>query len=140
MCYDAGANQLVIPMNANNGLAFIPLKSAVTLPTECRALASRPIPTSASATRSPPVSPCEFDQGEPAAPFEVADQCQSKLRIVRQAHFVGGREQQVEPAAPLRLGQVPRQVPRDHVRVAAASGGCGRPAEDLADELGDSSG
>jgi sugar lactone lactonase YvrE len=23
MCYDAGANQLVIPMNANNGLAFI---------------------------------------------------------------------------------------------------------------------
>jgi hypothetical protein len=22
MCYDAGANQLVIPMNANNGLAF----------------------------------------------------------------------------------------------------------------------
>jgi len=26
MCYDAGANQLVIPMNANNGLEFIPLK------------------------------------------------------------------------------------------------------------------
>jgi sugar lactone lactonase YvrE len=26
MCYDAGANQLVIPMNANNGLAFIPIK------------------------------------------------------------------------------------------------------------------
>jgi len=26
MCYDEGANQLVIPMNANNGLAFIPLK------------------------------------------------------------------------------------------------------------------
>jgi len=25
MCYEAGANQLVIPMNANNGLAFIPL-------------------------------------------------------------------------------------------------------------------
>ena len=25
MCYDEGANQLVIPMNANNGLAFIPL-------------------------------------------------------------------------------------------------------------------
>lgn len=25
MCYDAGANQLVIPMNANNGLAFIAL-------------------------------------------------------------------------------------------------------------------
>lgn len=25
MCYDAGADQLVIPMNANNGLAFIPL-------------------------------------------------------------------------------------------------------------------
>ena len=25
MCYDAGANQLVIPMNANNGLAFMPL-------------------------------------------------------------------------------------------------------------------
>ncbi|MEQ1757529.1 MAG: gluconolaconase [Vicinamibacterales bacterium] len=25
MCYDSGANQLVIPMNANNGLAFIPL-------------------------------------------------------------------------------------------------------------------
>jgi len=23
MCYDAGAKQLVIPMNANNGLAFI---------------------------------------------------------------------------------------------------------------------
>ena len=23
MCYDAGANQLVIPMNANNALAFI---------------------------------------------------------------------------------------------------------------------
>ena len=23
MCYDAGANQLVIPMNANNGLAFV---------------------------------------------------------------------------------------------------------------------
>lgn len=26
MCYDAGANQLVIPMNLNNGLAFIPLR------------------------------------------------------------------------------------------------------------------
>jgi hypothetical protein len=26
MCYDAGANQLVIPMNANNGLAFIKLR------------------------------------------------------------------------------------------------------------------
>ena len=26
MCYDAGANQLVIPMNANNALAFIPIK------------------------------------------------------------------------------------------------------------------
>ncbi|HTU67469.1 MAG TPA: hypothetical protein VMF52_16085 [Steroidobacteraceae bacterium] len=26
MCYDAGANQLVVPMNANNGLAFISLK------------------------------------------------------------------------------------------------------------------
>ena len=26
MCYDEGANQLVIPMNANNGLAFIPLR------------------------------------------------------------------------------------------------------------------
>jgi DNA-binding beta-propeller fold protein YncE len=26
MCYDPDANQLVIPMNANNGLAFLPLK------------------------------------------------------------------------------------------------------------------
>ena len=26
MCYDAGADQLVIPMNANNALAFVPLK------------------------------------------------------------------------------------------------------------------
>jgi hypothetical protein len=26
MCYDAGAKQLVIPMNNNNGLAFVPLK------------------------------------------------------------------------------------------------------------------
>ncbi|HEU4743440.1 MAG TPA: gluconolaconase [Meiothermus sp.] len=26
MCYDSGANQLVIPMNANNALAFIPLR------------------------------------------------------------------------------------------------------------------
>jgi hypothetical protein len=26
MCYDAGANQLVIPMNANNGLAFISIR------------------------------------------------------------------------------------------------------------------
>ncbi len=26
MCYDAGAKQLVIPMNANNALAFVPLK------------------------------------------------------------------------------------------------------------------
>jgi predicted ATP-dependent Lon-type protease len=26
MCYDAGANQLVIPMNANNGLAFVPVR------------------------------------------------------------------------------------------------------------------
>jgi hypothetical protein len=26
MCYDAGAHQLVIPMNPNNGLAFVPLK------------------------------------------------------------------------------------------------------------------
>jgi len=25
MCYDAGANQLVIPMNPNNGLAFVRL-------------------------------------------------------------------------------------------------------------------
>ena len=27
MCYGAGANQLVIPMNPNNGLAFVPLSS-----------------------------------------------------------------------------------------------------------------
>jgi hypothetical protein len=26
MCYDAGANQLVIPMNPNNAIAFVPLK------------------------------------------------------------------------------------------------------------------
>jgi hypothetical protein len=26
MCYDEGANQLVIPMNPNNGIAFVPLK------------------------------------------------------------------------------------------------------------------
>jgi hypothetical protein len=26
MCYDSGANQLVIPMNPNNGLAFVQLK------------------------------------------------------------------------------------------------------------------
>lgn len=26
MCYDAGANQLVIPMNPNNALAFVPIK------------------------------------------------------------------------------------------------------------------
>ncbi|HWK51930.1 MAG TPA: hypothetical protein VNR40_18680 [Steroidobacter sp.] len=26
MCYDSGANQLVVPMNANNGLAFVSLK------------------------------------------------------------------------------------------------------------------
>ena len=26
MCWDSGANQLVIPMNANNGMAFIPLR------------------------------------------------------------------------------------------------------------------
>lgn len=26
MCYDAGASQLVIPLNANNGLAFISIK------------------------------------------------------------------------------------------------------------------
>ena len=26
MCYDAGAKQLVIPMNPNNGLAFVPIK------------------------------------------------------------------------------------------------------------------
>jgi hypothetical protein len=26
MCYGAGANQLVIPMNPNNGLAFVPLE------------------------------------------------------------------------------------------------------------------
>ncbi len=26
MCYDAGANQLVIPMNPNNGLAFVPIR------------------------------------------------------------------------------------------------------------------
>jgi hypothetical protein len=25
MCYDSGANQLVVPMNNNNGLAFVPL-------------------------------------------------------------------------------------------------------------------
>ena len=25
MCYDAGANQLVIPMNPNNGIAIVPL-------------------------------------------------------------------------------------------------------------------
>jgi len=30
MCYDAGANQLVIPLNANNGLAFISLKGVWT--------------------------------------------------------------------------------------------------------------
>jgi hypothetical protein len=30
MCYDSGANQLVVPMNANNGLAFISLKGVWT--------------------------------------------------------------------------------------------------------------
>lgn len=30
MCYDSGANQLVIPLNNNNGLAFIPLKGIYT--------------------------------------------------------------------------------------------------------------
>ena len=30
MCYDSGANQLVIPMNANNGLAFVPLAGVWT--------------------------------------------------------------------------------------------------------------
>jgi sugar lactone lactonase YvrE len=30
MCYDSGANQLVIPMNANNGLAFVSLKGIWT--------------------------------------------------------------------------------------------------------------
>jgi len=30
MCYDSGANQLVIPMNANNGLAFVSLKGVWT--------------------------------------------------------------------------------------------------------------
>ena len=25
LCYDAGAKQLVIPMNPNNGLAFVPI-------------------------------------------------------------------------------------------------------------------
>jgi len=30
MCYDPDANQLVIPMNANNGLAFVPLKGTWT--------------------------------------------------------------------------------------------------------------
>ena len=28
MCYDAGANQLVIPMNPNKGLAFVPAKES----------------------------------------------------------------------------------------------------------------
>jgi hypothetical protein len=32
MCYDAGANQLVIPMNANNALAFVPLGGAAGAP------------------------------------------------------------------------------------------------------------
>jgi hypothetical protein len=32
MCYDAGANQLVIPMNANNALAFVPLGGAAGTP------------------------------------------------------------------------------------------------------------
>ena len=32
MCYDSGANQLVIPMNANNAMAFIPLGPAARRP------------------------------------------------------------------------------------------------------------
>ncbi|MGD9737960.1 MAG: SMP-30/gluconolactonase/LRE family protein [Bauldia sp.] len=32
MCYDAGAHQLVIPMNANNGLAFLPLEGIYEAP------------------------------------------------------------------------------------------------------------
>jgi hypothetical protein len=36
MCYDAGANQLVIPMNANNGLAFVPLKGIYKPPRSSR--------------------------------------------------------------------------------------------------------
>lgn len=28
MCFDAGASQLVIPMNANNGLAFLRLDTS----------------------------------------------------------------------------------------------------------------
>jgi sugar lactone lactonase YvrE len=36
MCYDAGANQLVIPMNANNGLAFVPLKGIYKPPRSAR--------------------------------------------------------------------------------------------------------
>ena len=37
MCYDAGANQLVIPMNANNGLAFIQYRVSTIVPTIRRA-------------------------------------------------------------------------------------------------------
>jgi hypothetical protein len=38
MCLDSGANQLVVPMNANNGMAFVPLDSPVisSLPTPGR--------------------------------------------------------------------------------------------------------
>ena len=31
MCYDAGAKQLVIPMNPNNGLAFVPSNSGTRI-------------------------------------------------------------------------------------------------------------
>src|SRR4051795_8296233 len=53
------------------------------------------------------------------SPFKVADKRRAKLWIVWDADLVGAIEEQIDPLTALLLRQLPAEVPRDHVRVAA---------------------
>jgi hypothetical protein len=77
------------------------------------------------------------DDGEAGAPFEVGDEGGAELGIGGELKFVGGFEEEPDPALALLPGDVFAEVVADHGGVSAVEGGVvGRAAEDLGDELG----
>jgi hypothetical protein len=77
------------------------------------------------------------DDGEAGAPFEVGDEGGAELRIGGELKFVGGFEEEPDPALALLLGDVFAEVVADHGGVSAVERGVvGGAAEDLGDELG----
>jgi hypothetical protein len=78
------------------------------------------------------------DDCETGAPFKVGDESGAELGIGGEAEFVGGFEQEGDPAPTLRFGDAAAEVLADHGGVSAVVGGViGRATEDLGDEGGD---